>query len=170
MGQVVGIACRSGFKIGKFGGHGFSQNKGTGFTQLRSPTDGVVTERYVDPGDLIRAGSTNSAAGPLLRIQRVDRVRVSAHLPMDVLAAVDVGDKIVFEEYHNGYKATKGHHIYSGTKTIAPALALLADGEGLLTLDEPVVKTITEWKVDEQMEKITIRHLLTFTSGLKNND
>ena len=47
---------------------------------------------------------------------------------------------------------------------------MIAEGEGLLTLDEPVAKTITEWKGDEQKEKITIRHLLTFTSGLKNID
>lgn len=78
--------------------------------------------------------------------------------------------KLVFEEYQNGYKAEKPHHIYSGTKSFAPAVALIAQDEGLLKLDEKVSKTITEWQADDQKQDITIRQLLNFTSGLRNID
>ncbi|MEC8252231.1 MAG: serine hydrolase [Planctomycetota bacterium] len=80
------------------------------------------------------------------------------------------GDELVFEEYHNGHTAKRGQHIFSGTKSFAPVVALIAQDEGLLTLDEKVFETITEWRGDELREQITVRQLLNFTSGLKNND
>lgn len=80
------------------------------------------------------------------------------------------GDQLVFEEYHNGHTADRGQHIFSGTKSFAPVVALIAQDEGLLELDEKVCETITEWRGDPQREQITVRQLLNFTSGLKNND
>jgi CubicO group peptidase (beta-lactamase class C family) len=38
--------------------------------------------------------------------------------------------------------------------------------DGLLTLDEKVVDTITEWKDDPRKSQVTIRHLLSLTSGI----
>lgn len=78
--------------------------------------------------------------------------------------------KLVFEQYQNGHKQDRTQHIFSGTKSFAPMVALIAEDEGLLTLDEKVCDTITEWRGDERREQITIRHLLNFTSGLKNID
>lgn len=78
--------------------------------------------------------------------------------------------KLLFEEYSNGHQADQGHHLYSGTKSFAPMVALVAEREGLLRLDEPVADTITEWKDDERRSRITIRQLLDFTSGLRIND
>jgi len=80
------------------------------------------------------------------------------------------GDELVFEEYHNGHYAERGQHIFSGTKSFAPVVALIAQDEGLLELDEKVCETITEWRGDDLREQITVRQLLNFTSGLKNND
>lgn len=74
--------------------------------------------------------------------------------------------KIVHERYSGGHKANTAHHLFSGTKSFAPIVALIAQSEGLLTLDEPVSRTITEWADDPQKKKITIRHLLSFTSGI----
>lgn len=79
-------------------------------------------------------------------------------------------EKLVFEEYQNGHRQDKAHHIYSGTKSFAPIVALLAQEEGLLDLEESVADTITEWRGDESREQIRIRHLLDFTSGLEIND
>lgn len=78
--------------------------------------------------------------------------------------------KLVFEEYQNGHRAGRAHHIYSGTKSFAPIIALVAQAEGLLKLDEKVADTIEEWRDDPRKAKITIRHLLQFTSGLRNID
>jgi CubicO group peptidase (beta-lactamase class C family) len=38
--------------------------------------------------------------------------------------------------------------------------------DGLLTLDDKVVDTITEWKDDPRKSQVTIRHLLSLTSGI----
>lgn len=46
------------------------------FGTIRAPFDGVVTERWMDPGDLVQAGSTK-----LLQVMRVDPVRVRIHIP-----------------------------------------------------------------------------------------
>jgi len=78
--------------------------------------------------------------------------------------------KLVFERYQNGHRRDKPQHIFSGTKSFAPMVALIAQQEGLLELDEKVCDTISEWRGDQRKEQITIRHLLNFTSGLKNND
>jgi len=43
---------------------------------------------------------------------------------------------------------------------------LLAQVDGLLTLDEPVAQTIHEWQADPRRASITIRQLLTLTSGI----
>lgn len=79
-------------------------------------------------------------------------------------------DELLFEDYHNGHSAEKSQHIFSGTKSFAPILALIMEERGWLTLDEPVHKTITEWADDPVRSLITVRHLLDFTSGLEIND
>lgn len=83
---------------------------------------------------------------------------------------VYVEGKLVFEQYQNGHKQETPQHIFSGTKSFAPIVALIAQQEGLLQLDEKVCATITEWQGDKHRECITIRHLLDFTSGLTNID
>jgi CubicO group peptidase (beta-lactamase class C family) len=75
-------------------------------------------------------------------------------------------DKLVFEEYFNGWSADKPHRLASGTKSFSGAMLAAAVEDGLLTLDEKVVDTIIEWKNDPRKSQITIRHLLSLTSGI----
>ncbi|MGI9035353.1 MAG: serine hydrolase domain-containing protein [Pyrinomonadaceae bacterium] len=75
------------------------------------------------------------------------------------------GDKIVFEDYENGFTAGIPHFLASGTKSFSGVMAIAAQEDGLLNLDEPVSETITEWKTDAR-RTITIRQLLTLTSGI----
>ena len=90
------------------------------------------------------------------------------HAGLAVLVYVE--GKLVFEQYQNGHRQETPQHIFSGTKSFAPIVALIAQHEGLLQLDEKVCDTIAEWQGDKNRERITIRHLLNFTSGLTNND
>jgi CubicO group peptidase (beta-lactamase class C family) len=78
--------------------------------------------------------------------------------------------ELEFERYQNGHTADEPQHLFSGTKSFASIAALVAQHEGLLRLDEKVADTITEWRGDARRERITIRHLLDFTSGLENID
>jgi len=72
-----------------------------------------------------------------------------------------------YENYYNGHSAGKPLHIYSGTKSFFGVLAAIGVEEGWLDLDEPVSKTLPEWKDDPRKRKVTIRQLLNFTSGLE---
>lgn len=57
------------------------------------------------------------------------------------------------------------HELWSGTKSLIGLVAAAAVQDGLLTLDEPAAATITEWRGVPQKSAITIRHLLSMTSG-----
>ena len=78
---------------------------------------------------------------------------------------VQQGGRVVFEDYAEGYSASTPHKIYSGTKNFVAVTALIAQQEGLLNLDEPASKTLTEWRGDRR-RSITIAQLLSQTSGL----
>lgn len=75
-------------------------------------------------------------------------------------------DTLVFEEYFNGWSADKPHRLASGTKSFSGAMLAAAAEDGLLTIDEKVADTIVEWKDDQRKSQITIRHLLSLTSGI----
>lgn len=83
---------------------------------------------------------------------------------------VMIDGKIVFEDYPKNAGATKAHALASGTKSFSGAIAVAAQMDGLLTLDEKVADTITEWKDDERRSRVTIRQLLSLTSGLDSGD
>ena len=73
---------------------------------------------------------------------------------------------VIFEDYAKGIAPDRPLNLYSGTKSFACAISTAAAQNGLLELDEPVAKTIGEWQGDPAKARITIRHLLSLTSGL----
>lgn len=75
--------------------------------------------------------------------------------------------KIIFEDYPNGGTPAAAHELASGTKSFAGVAAIAAQEDGLLKLDEKVSLTINEWQNDPQRSGITIRQLLTLSSGIQ---
>ena len=65
--------------------------------------------------------------------------------------------KVIFERYDNGWAADRFHPLASGTKSFTGVMAMMAVQDGLLTLDEFVADTLTEWKSDPRKSKITVR-------------
>jgi len=66
------------------------------YTQITAPFDGVITERFVDPGALIHAGGQQSAtapmqgpprpggaAAPVVSLARLDKLRIYVYVPQD---------------------------------------------------------------------------------------
>lgn len=51
------------------------------FATIRSPCDGVVTNRTLFPGDFVRAAEAGGQGQPMLTVQCVDRVRVIVQVP-----------------------------------------------------------------------------------------
>jgi RND family efflux transporter MFP subunit len=72
----------------------------TRFKQVTAPYDGVITERRVDIGDLVTAGSTANTTS-LYGIAQSEKVRIFANVPQSV--SVDVGNgtvaKVTASEY-----------------------------------------------------------------------
>ena len=60
----------------------------TQFKQVIAPYDGVITERRIDLGDLVTAGSASNMA-PLFAIAQYDRIRVFTNVPQS--ASSDIG-------------------------------------------------------------------------------
>jgi CubicO group peptidase (beta-lactamase class C family) len=76
------------------------------------------------------------------------------------------GERVAWERYAGGHEREKPHALYSGTKAFWGVLALAAQRDGLLDLDEPVARTVAEWGEDERKARVTLRELLQLTSGI----
>jgi len=82
--------------------------------------------------------------------------------------------QIIFEEYQNGYSGTVPHFLASGSKGFLCAIAVAAQDDGLIDLDEPVSSVVTTWRVSSPnaalnadfKSRITARQLLSMSSGL----
>jgi membrane fusion protein, multidrug efflux system len=74
------------------------------YTRIVAPFDGVITERFVDPGALIHAGGQQSAtapmqgparpggtAAPVVSVARLDKLRIYVYVPQAEVQFVHVG-------------------------------------------------------------------------------
>jgi CubicO group peptidase (beta-lactamase class C family) len=78
-------------------------------------------------------------------------------------------DEIACELYVAGVEPEESWEIASGVKSFTAMMAAAAVQDGLLTLDELAADTLTEWQDNERAGRITVRHLLSQTSGLAVN-
>ncbi len=75
---------------------------------------------------------------------------------------------ILYEQYSPKIKGPNFPvELASATKSFCGIIACMAETENILKLDELACETLTEWRSDPLKSKITIRNLLTLTSGLK---
>jgi CubicO group peptidase (beta-lactamase class C family) len=97
----------------------------------------------------------------------IDLAAAQAYAERHELHALVVrrGDQIALEAYGGGYDAQKPHALYSGTKSFWGVLAVAAQDDGLLALDEPVGATCAPWNEGEK-GRVTLRDLLQLTSGI----
>lgn len=80
---------------------------------------------------------------------------------------VRVDNKEVFADYPNGGRQERAHELASGTKSFNGVMAAAAIQDKLISSwDEKVCDTLTEWKADERKSQITLRQLLSLTSGM----
>jgi CubicO group peptidase (beta-lactamase class C family) len=78
-------------------------------------------------------------------------------------------DELLYEKYFNGYDKDSLQTSFSMAKSYASALVGIAIDEGYIkSVDEPITNYIPELlEKDERFKSITIRHLLTMSSGIK---
>ncbi len=85
------------------------------------------------------------------------------------------GDQIIIEEYLNGQVIDQKHDLRSATKSIISILLGIAIDKGFIdSVNDPISKylksPLPKKNLDDRKEKITIKHLLTMSSGLDCND
>lgn len=78
---------------------------------------------------------------------------------------VEQGDKIIVEQYFNGFTKDSQHDVRSAFKSITSMLAGIAIDKKLMALDDTLGRFFPELK-DEGKRKISIRNLLEMRSGL----
>src|SRR5215204_2632448 len=78
-------------------------------------------------------------------------------------------DKLLYERYFNGYDQHSVNTSFSMAKSFASALVGIAIDEGhIKSVDEPITNYLPELlKKDKHFKSITIRNLLTMSSGIK---
>jgi CubicO group peptidase (beta-lactamase class C family) len=74
--------------------------------------------------------------------------------------------RVLLEDYPNGGSADRAWELASGTKSFSGILAVAAAEDGFLKLDEKASLTLQEWRNDGVKAQITLRQLLSLTSGL----
>jgi RND family efflux transporter MFP subunit len=63
------------------------------YATIEAPFAGVVTARSIDPGDMVfQASSPKGSSQPLLRVAKLDVIRVKTYLPEREAVWADVGD------------------------------------------------------------------------------
>jgi len=106
-------------------------------------------------------------AAPRITPESIERAASYVERTRGLSFLVMQDGKVIAERYFNGHSATTPHGLASGTKSFNGVIAMAAQEDGLLRLDELASDTLTEWRSDPRKAKITIRHLLTLTSGLQ---
>jgi CubicO group peptidase (beta-lactamase class C family) len=78
-------------------------------------------------------------------------------------------DELLYERYFNGYDQRSVNTSFSMAKSFASSLVGIAIDEGHITsVDEPITNYIPELlEKDKRFKSITIRNLLTMSSGIK---
>jgi CubicO group peptidase (beta-lactamase class C family) len=74
----------------------------------------------------------------------------------------------VCEDYRPGSGPTVAHELWSCTKSFSSMIAAAAIEDGLISSwDERLVDTIPEWQSDLRKSQVTLRQLLSLTSGIR---
>jgi CubicO group peptidase (beta-lactamase class C family) len=80
-------------------------------------------------------------------------------------------DRLLYERYFNGSSRESTQTSFSVAKSFASALVGIAVQDGLISLDDPITDHIPELKErDPRFEAITIRHLISMSSGLRYDE
>ena len=78
------------------------------------------------------------------------------------------GDRVALAIGQNGHRVTEVHPLHDASESFWGPLAVAAERDGLLDLDEPVAFTIQEWEGVHRKNNMRVRQLLRYTSGLES--
>jgi CubicO group peptidase (beta-lactamase class C family) len=132
---------------------------------------------YSEPEKLDDGWETNSIQSLNIDTSRIyqlfSQLKNGNHKVHSILLVKD--GQLVIDEYFDDYSANKQHDLRSATKSITSLLMGIALDKGFIdSIDDPFIKYINQpaprKNQDSRKEQITIRHLLTMSTGLDCND
>ena len=121
------------------------------------------------PASAAPAASAATAAGSVTQ-DSFDRAAAYSESSNGISLLVMLDGRVAFERYSARTGPGFPMELASATKSFCGILACIAVAEGLCTLDEKISGTITEWRSDPRKREITLRQLLTLSSGLKTGN
>jgi CubicO group peptidase (beta-lactamase class C family) len=112
-------------------------------------------------------GAVQEHAADPARLQAAVR-QIGAMRGVYGVLVVHRGELVVERYFRDGYRE-KPHNLKSASKSVLSALVGIAVDEGYLDLDQPLSEILPEARSLEDPRKgaITVRHLLSMTSGLE---
>lgn len=135
-----------------------------------------VAYRYQPPpslGDgIATARATTGTLPPAIAEQLVGGV-LDGRYPDVHSILVHRGDRLLLEEYFYGYDRQRRHQMRSLTKSVVALLAGVAVGKGRIRTDEAMLQRLdyaSPLNPDPRKDQITLKQLLSHSSGLACND
>lgn len=158
---MVGILPASGGCRLEAGGTNATDKRGSAVLSC------VMAQSFVLHRRAFLAAGAALAAAPPARAQALNFEAAAAYSAerRGVSLLVMRGGEVVFEDYPNEGRAGRGWELASGVKSFSGVMAAAAVQDGLLAWDEAAADTLHEWRADARRE-ITLRHLLSLTSGI----
>lgn len=135
------------------------------------------TYKYTIPLELEdgwRVDNLNAQVVDMSRINQLfKQLKENKHKIHSILLVKD--QKILLEEYFGTYQANKQHDLRSVSKSIRSILMGIALDKGYIkNIEEPITKylknKVARKNICKEKETITIRHLMTMSTGLDCND
>ena len=71
-----------------------SQGVSRAYQEIRAPFDGVVVQRFVDPGAMVQNASSSTNVQPVVTVAQLERLRVTFYLDQKLAKRVKVGDVV----------------------------------------------------------------------------
>jgi CubicO group peptidase (beta-lactamase class C family) len=154
------VTCLSSCLVGRFTWYNFSGITDHKIFPTRALPKSSKPFRFVDAQQTERLGTIN--------LQRVDSI-VRANNSVAFL--IIRNDSLLVENYYQNYAESSTIASFSAAKSYTSALIGAAIKDGFIkSVDEPITNYLTELKGKKGFDKITIRHLLLMTSGIKANE
>ncbi len=145
----------------------------TSFSILAQSPDRYITPQQLDDGWAVDHIANHSIDTSLVNRFFASLPGNKGHNIHSILLVKN--DTLLIEAYFDKYAPQKTHDMRSATKSIASLLLGIAIDKGFVkSIHEPVLNYFEDYRPlkyeDDRHEQITIRHLLTMSSGMECND
>ena len=130
----------------------------------------LTPTRTVETGGQVRPLAAASSKTGRQLAAALDRPTAEFMKTGDIVGVIIIhNDEIIIERYAHGFGQEDRWTSFSVAKSITATLAGAALNDGLLKLDDQVVQYVPELK-GSAYDGVTVRHLLTMTSGVRWNE